>query len=109
MALSVDKRELSLRVNSATQVYREYTKEKHLDRRREKNKKIMKTKLPRSYKCSCPRKKKKKEKTPLTISHGLQNIYHFFPSKDTTKDIKAPSSTQQHFEFSHQSTNKQTR
>jgi hypothetical protein len=35
---------------------------KHLGRRREKNKKIMKTKLPRSYKCSCPSKKRKKEK-----------------------------------------------
>jgi hypothetical protein len=77
---------------------------RHLGRRREKNKKILKTNLPRSYKCSCPSKKstkRKKTQASLTISHCPQNFCHFFPSKDTTRDRKAPSSTQQHSKYSH--------
>jgi hypothetical protein len=46
------------RYSSIQEVYRR----KHLGKRREENKKIMKTKLPRNYKCSCPSKKSKKEK-----------------------------------------------
>jgi hypothetical protein len=48
--------------------------------------------------------KRKKTQALLTISHGPQK----FCKSDTTRDRKTPSSTQQHFEFSHQSMNKQT-
>lgn len=55
----------------------------------------MKAKKTRIDKCNCLMIKSIKEKrlVPPLFSRGPRNLYHFFPSKDTTRDKQAPSST----------------